>query len=141
MQFLEAYISPRVAHLGHVGTAMKIVFDFCTIGPPLIFSFLYWSKFWESGMDHTVTLRHAFDRYPSTLLASYAFWAPLHFMTYGLVPLRHRYAPPRSHTLTRCSYCSVLSTCLDTATLLQCHTHALNAHQPLPELRVVCNAH
>jgi hypothetical protein len=96
MQFLEAYISPRVAHLGHVGTAMKIVFDFCTIGPPLIFSFLYWSKFWESGMDHTVTLRHAFDRYPSTLLASYAFWAPLHFMTYGLVPLRHRYAPPAS---------------------------------------------
>ncbi len=91
-QFLEAYISPRVAHLGHVGTAVKIAFDFCTIGPPLIFSFLYWSKLWESRFDHDVTLRHTLDRYPSTLLASYAFWAPLHFATYGLVPLRHRCA-------------------------------------------------
>ena len=32
------YVSPRVAHLGHIGTALKIAFDFCKIGPPLIFS-------------------------------------------------------------------------------------------------------
>ena len=79
-----------MAHLGDVGTALKIAFDFCTIGPPLIFSFLYWSKLWESGFDHGVTLHHSLERFPSTLVASYAFWAPLHFMTYGLVPLRHR---------------------------------------------------
>eukprot|EP01045_Picozoa_sp_COSAG04_P011316 COSAG04_NODE_726_length_10783_cov_3.873081_2_plen_221_part_00 len=87
--FLETHISPRVAHLGHRGTALKIVFDFCTIGPPLIFSFLYWSKILEC-RDPAQTWDHVTERFPSTIVASYIFWAPLHMFTYGLVPLRHR---------------------------------------------------
>ena len=47
-----------MAHLGHAGTVVKIVFDFVTIAPPLIFSFLAWNKLWESKGDPNVAIQH-----------------------------------------------------------------------------------
>jgi len=87
---LETHITPRVAHLGHRGTAIKIAVDFATVSPPLFFSFLAWSKLWETSGDVRVTWAHASTTFPRALLAGYCFWLPLHFATYGLVPLRHR---------------------------------------------------
>jgi hypothetical protein len=35
---LETYVSPRVVHLGPWAVAVKIVIDFATVSPPLIYS-------------------------------------------------------------------------------------------------------
>jgi hypothetical protein len=89
---LETYVTPAVAHLGTRGVVIKILCDFATVTPPLVYSFLVWSKCWETRGDVAATLDHANARLPQTLLAVYCFWTPLHFFTYGLVPVRHRVA-------------------------------------------------
>ena len=88
---LETYVTPAVAHLGWRGVALKIAFDFATVAPPLVWSFLAWSKFWET-LDADAARAHARDRIGSTIVAVYCYWAPLHIVTYGIVPLRHRVA-------------------------------------------------
>ena len=88
---LETYVTPAVAHLGWRGVALKIAFDFVTVAPPLVLSFLCWSKFWET-LDAKLAWAHASDRIGSTIVSVYCYWAPLHLMTYGIVPLRHRVA-------------------------------------------------
>ena len=88
---LEVYVSPAVAHLGLTGTFIKILLDFATVAPPLVYSFLCWSKFWET-CDVDLAIQHANAKAWSTLLPVYCYWAPLHVMTYGFVPLRHRIA-------------------------------------------------
>ena len=118
---LETKVKPRVAHLGWRGVVLMIAFDFATISPPLIYSFLCWSKWWET-QSLQETLAHANARFASTLAAVWCYWAPLHMMTYGPVPLRHRVA-----WVSVCSlgFGSLMSVCSNSAPLqlLPCRGH------------------
>lgn len=101
---LENFVTPAVAHLGARGTALKVLLDFVTVSPPLVMSFLVWSKFFET-WDSRKTWEHSRDKFPSAYLAACCFWTPIHMATYSnIIPLRHR--------LVWVSMCSVGYGCL-----------------------------
>lgn len=77
---------------GFRGSLLKIAIDFCTIGPMVTYSYLAWCKTWELGREVTVptVLEHCNERFVTVISRSYTYWLPLHLITYGVVPLRHR---------------------------------------------------
>jgi len=78
---------------GFRGSLIKIAIDFCTIGPVITYSYLSWCKTWELGPEHATVssvVAHANDRFFTVISRSYVYWMPLHLITYGVVPLRHR---------------------------------------------------
>lgn len=83
--FFFFFISP--------GSLIKIAIDFCTIGPVITYSYLSWCKTWELGPEHATVssvVAHSNDRFFTVISRSYVYWMPLHLITYGVVPLRHR---------------------------------------------------
>ena len=91
----------------------------------VVFSYLVWSKWWEQTLDGapgpagpeagaptvlSTALTTAKGQFVTVMIRGYCYWIPLHVITYGFVPARHR--------LVWVSACSI-----GFATLLSWSTH------------------
>jgi len=77
---------------GLPGTALKVGLDLATLAPPSMFSFFVWNRTLEGGGLASVpeAVNYAMAKVPSALGTLYVYWLPIHFLTYGVVPIAHR---------------------------------------------------
>lgn len=89
------FLDRRVRISGARGAMVKIAADLASLNLLMTYTFIAWSKTWTHvQLDEPVSAREVIEytneRFPKTILRSYAYWFPLHCVTYGLVPARHR---------------------------------------------------
>lgn len=88
-------LDKKVRAGGVRGAVIKIAADLATLNLLMTYSFIAWSKAWcnvqrNEPVSAKDVVEFTNDRFPVTVARSYAFWFPLHCITYGVVPSRHR---------------------------------------------------
>lgn len=88
-------LDKRVKATGVRGSIIKVAADLATMNVIMTYSFIAWSKAWSDfeksePVSTKEVVEFTNERFPSTILRSYIYWLPLHCITYGVVPTRHR---------------------------------------------------
>lgn len=88
-------LDKRVKATGVRGSIIKVAADLATMNVLMTYSFIAWSKAWSDfeksePVSTKEVVEFTNERFPSTILRSYIYWLPLHCITYGVVPTRHR---------------------------------------------------
>jgi len=92
--WLDKFV-PKTLGVKHKGAAVavKIVLDTVLANFPLTATFIAWQSYFGPGQGR-FDGRKAAERVVSEIIPTFSlmiyFWCPVHILTYGLIPLRHR---------------------------------------------------